>query len=85
VPIRANRLADNYSPLYFLASLGVGGLTVTFFMYLMLWVPHKGRPIPIFEGILEAFQTGTPPVKLASLVAVVRLSIFAFITVKMLI
>ena len=28
------RAAEKYSPLYFLASLGAGGLSVTFFMYL---------------------------------------------------
>lgn len=79
------RPADHYSPLYFLASLGAGGLTVTFFMYLMFWVPHKGRPVPIFEDILAAFQTGTAPIKLAILVAVVGIAFFAFINVKMLI
>ena len=36
--------ARAYSPLYFLASLGAGGLAVTFFMYLMFWVPHPGQP-----------------------------------------
>ena len=34
---------QSYSPLYFLASLGAGGLAVTFFMYLMFWVPHPAR------------------------------------------
>ena len=29
------RPAENYSPLYFLASVGAGGLVVTFFMYLL--------------------------------------------------
>jgi len=33
--------ADKYSPLYFLGSVGAGGLTITFFMYLMFWVSHK--------------------------------------------
>ena len=51
-PIAAER---QYSPLYFLAALGAGGLTVTFFMYLMFWVPHPGRPVPIFEDIMSYF------------------------------
>jgi hypothetical protein len=42
--------ARNYSPLYFLASLGAGGLAVTFFMWLMFWVPHPEQPVPIFEN-----------------------------------
>ena len=37
------RPAETYSPLYFLVSLGSGGLVVTFFMWLMHWVPHPGR------------------------------------------
>ena len=49
----AQRPADSYSPLYFLASLGAGGLSVTFFMYLMFWVPHPGQPVPVFEDILK--------------------------------
>ena len=47
-----------YGPLYFLAALGAGGLTVTFFLYLMFWVPHVGRPVPIFEDIMAAFTAG---------------------------
>lgn len=44
-----------YSPLYFLAALGAGGLVITFFMYLMFWVPHAGRPVPVFEDIMGYF------------------------------
>lgn len=43
--------ADTWSPLYFLASVGAGGLAVTFFMYLMFWVPHPARPVPVFEDL----------------------------------
>jgi len=49
--------AETWSPLYFLAALGAGGLAVTFFMWLMFWVPHPGRPVPVFEDIV-AFATG---------------------------
>jgi hypothetical protein len=79
------RPADSYSPLYFLASLGAGGLAVTFFMYLMFWVPHKGRPVPIFEDILAAFQSGSTPLQIAIVVAVIGIAVFAFLNVKMLI
>ena len=34
-------------------------------MYLMFWVPHTGRPVPIFEDIMVAFNTGTMPMKTA--------------------
>jgi hypothetical protein len=40
------RPSDTYSPLYFLAALGAGGLSVTFFMWLMHWLPHPGRSVP---------------------------------------
>lgn len=38
-------LKENYTPLYFLSSLGAGGLSVSFFMYLQFMLPHK---TPIF-------------------------------------
>jgi hypothetical protein len=79
------RPADSYAPLYFLASLGAGGLAVSFFMYLMFWVPHPGRPVPIFEDILAAFQSGSVPLQVAIAVAVVGIAIFAFLNVKLLV
>ena len=77
--------SDTYSPLYFLASLGAGGLSVTFFMYLMFWVPHKGRPVPIFEDLLAAFGAGSPLRDVAIAVAVVGIAVFAFLNVKLLV
>ena len=59
------RPADTYSPLYFLASVGAGGLAVTFFMFLMFWVPHPGQPVPIFEDIAAAWGTGNLPLQIA--------------------
>ena len=80
-----NRPADTWSPLYFLASLGAGGLTVTFFMFLMFWVPHPARPVPIFEDILAAFLSGGVPMQVAIGVAVAGIAGFAFLNVKLLI
>lgn len=51
-------LQKKYSPMYFLASLGGGGLVVSFFMYLMFMTPHKETPIPTFESIVQVFQSG---------------------------
>ncbi len=53
-----SRLGEDYSPLYYLASLGSGGLAITFFMYLMFMVPHKGHPIPTFEDLVAGFSAG---------------------------
>ncbi|MFJ7730615.1 TsoY family (seleno)protein [Lysinibacillus sp. NPDC097231] len=44
-------LKDKYSPLYFLASLGAGGMGVSFFMYLMFLIPHPDFGMPTFEHI----------------------------------
>ena len=80
-----HRPADTWSPLYFLVPLGEGGLAVTFFMFLMFWVPHPDRPVPVFEDMLSAFSTGGLPMKAAILVAVTGIAGFAFLNIKMLI
>lgn len=74
--------ADHYSPLYFLASVGAGGLAVTFFMYLMFWVPHKAQPVPIFEDIMAAWATGGVALKTAIAVSVLGIAVFAFMNIK---
>ncbi|SMP02845.1 TsoY family (seleno)protein [Shimia sagamensis] len=74
-----------YSPLYFLATLGAGGLMVTFFMFLMFWVPHPGRPVPIFEDIMGAFASGAVPLKAAIVAAMVGIAGLAFLMIKSLI
>lgn len=79
------RPADSWSPLYFLASLGAGGLTVTFFMFLMFWVPHPDQPVPVFEDIMQAFFQGSVLMKTAIVVAVCGIAGFAFLNIKMLI
>lgn len=81
----ANRPADTYSPLYFLASLGAGGLAVTFFMYLMFWVPHPDAPVPVFEDIMRAFQGGSVMMQAAIVVAVTGIAGFVFLNIKMLV
>lgn len=47
-----------YSPNYFLAALGHGGLAVTFFMYLMFMIPHEAKPMPTYENVKAAFIAG---------------------------
>jgi hypothetical protein len=74
--------ADSYSPLYFLASLGAGGLSVTFFMFLMFWVPHPDAPVPVFEDIMKAFGSGSPALQAAIVIAWVGIAIFAFLNLK---
>lgn len=78
------KASEAYSPLYFLASLGAGGVTVSFFMFLMFWVPHPGRPVPIFEDILAAFNTGDLPMQAAIIIAMAGIAYFAFTNLRLL-
>ena len=80
-----SRPADTYSPIYFLAALGAGGIVVTFFMFLMFWVPHTGQPVPVFEDIASAFATGPLSLQVAIGTALIGIAIFAVLNIKSLI
>ena len=80
-----SRPADTWSPLYFLASLGAGGLAVTFFMFLMFWVPHPGQPVPVFEDIMAAFASGGWSIRLAIVLAVTGIAGFAALNIRLLV
>ena len=79
------RPADTWSPLYFLASVGAGGLSVTFFMYLMHWVPHPGRTVPVFEDITAALGRGEPGLTAAITVALLGIAIFGALNLSLLV
>lgn len=83
--MQASRPADTYSPLYFLASLGAGGIGVTFFLWLYFWVKHPGQPVPINEDIVAAFLTGGPAMKAMILFAVVAILVFAYLNIRYLV
>lgn len=76
------RPADTYNPLYFLASVGAGGLTVTFFMYLMFWVPHPAASVPVFEDIMAAWAKDNVAQQIAIAVAMAGIAVFAFLNLK---
>jgi hypothetical protein len=78
------RPSDTYSPLYFLASVGAGGLSVTFFMWLMHWLPHPGKTVPTFEDLMAAFATGVPYKTAMIAVAMVAIAVLVFLNLKML-
>lgn len=44
-------LKEQYSPLYFLAALGPGGLAVSFYIYMFFMVPHPGTPMATADFI----------------------------------
>ncbi|WP_297618737.1 hypothetical protein [uncultured Roseicyclus sp.] len=79
------RPADTWSPLYVLASVGAGGLSVTFFMYLMHWVPHPGRTVPVFEDITAALGRGEPALTAAITVALLGIAIFGALNLSLLV
>jgi len=79
------RPSDTYTPMYFLASLGAGGLSITFFMWLMFWVPHPGKSVPVFEDILHFFQTGSSLQQAMIIVAWVGIAAMVFLNLKSLI
>lgn len=79
------RPSDTYSPLYFLASLGAGGLAVTFFMYLMFWVPHPDQPVPVFEDLMAVMASGPVMLKGVVLLAWAGIAGFVFLNLKYLI
>ncbi len=83
--LNTSRPADTYVPLYFLTSVGSGGLAVTFFMYLLFWVPHQGRVVPVFEGIVLAFNTGAVPLQAAIVIALLGIAVFTFLNIVTLI
>ena len=73
---------QGYGPLYFLSALGAGGLTVTFFMWLMFWVPHPGQPVPVFEDIAAAYWSFGPAGQAMLTVALAGIAFFAALHIK---
>ncbi len=52
-------LREKFTPMCFLSALGAGGLSVSFFMYLMFLVPHKDTPMATFNHIFPELIKGT--------------------------
>jgi hypothetical protein len=72
----------SYSPIYFLSSLGAGGLAVSFFMYLMWMTPHKGQPIPSFSTLSAAVQSGDVFLQAVIALGVIGIAAFTFLHVR---
>ena len=69
----------NWSPLHFLAALGAGGMVVTFFMYLLFWVPHPGQPIPVYNDWVSHLQTASLAEQGLIILALVGILVFAWL------
>jgi hypothetical protein len=74
-----------WHPSYWLASLGAGGLSVSFFMYLMWLVPHPGFPMPTWqhlETVLNgqaSFSTGVRAIALLATLLMLLLAALHFV------
>jgi hypothetical protein len=78
------RCGENYSPLYFLSALGAGGLSANFFVWLMFWVPHPDRPVPVYEDILKALVSGGWMMRIGVVIAVMGVAFFAALHFRLL-
>lgn len=70
-------MAHNFSPLYFLAALGNGGMTITFFIYLMFLTPHPDTPIPTFDSVQAVLTSGNFAAAAGVLLAMAGMIVFA--------
>lgn len=77
-------LREKFSPTCFLSALGAGGISVSFFMYLMFLVPHPNTPMATFEYIFEALKRGDY-ISFISAFALVFIVFFAVLHFKLLI
>ncbi len=69
-------MGEKYSPLYFLAALGFGGMSVLFFMNLMHLTPYPETPMPTFESIQAAWATGAAGYRAAIVLGYAGFAIF---------
>lgn len=71
-------LGATYSPLYMLASLGNGGLAISFFIYLMFMVPHPDTPIATFDALAPYLAGSNYVVKGLIFLAMAGILVFAY-------
>ena len=77
-------LREKFSPMCFLSALGAGGLSVSFFMYLMFLVPHPNTPMATYDFIIPALLKGDW-LSLVSSFSLVFIIAFAYLHFKLLI
>ena len=71
-------MKDKYSPLFFLAALGPGGMTVAFFMYFMFMTPHKGVAMPTYDTLMAYFNKSPMQIKVAMVLVLIAVLYFAY-------
>ena len=74
-----------YTPIMFLASLGAGGLAVSFYIYLLFLIPHKGIPLATFDHIYRTFNNTSVINKTGIVLALIGILYFAYKHIALLI
>lgn len=75
----------DYSPLFFLAALGNGGLTVAFFIFFMFMTPIPDTPIPTFDSVWAYLGAASILAKMLGVLCYALMLYFAFNHFRMLI
>ena len=78
-------LGKSYSPMYFLASLGAGGLSISFFVYLLYMMPHKGSPIPTFNHMAAVFAGSDLIMQIFTGFAALMIALFGLLHYRLLV
>ncbi len=71
-------MKDRYTPVFFLAALGPGGMSVAFFMYFMFMTPHKGVPMPTFDTLMAYFNQTTIYGKVGMVIVLLGILFFSY-------
>jgi hypothetical protein len=82
---RIAKPSDTWVPQYFLSSVGAGGLAVSFFMWLYMWIPHPGQQVPVFEDIAAAWVGGSLLTQAMIAIAIAAIVVFSFLNLKLLV
>lgn len=80
-----SHLGEKYSPMYFLAALGAGGISVSFFMYLMFLTTATEAPIPTWNSLMTVVQGGDPINSGLVILAMILIAVFALLHIRLLI
>ncbi len=70
---------ERYTPTYFLAALGNGGMVITFFIWLNFLVPHPKTPIVTFDSIAALWSKSD---LIGQLLILLAMAGMAFFTVR---
>lgn len=78
-------LKEQYSPFFFLAALGNGGLTVAFFIFFMFMTPHPDSPIATFDSVRNTLAEAPGYVTWLSVLAYAFMLYYAFKHLRLLV